>query len=352
MLHPSPTVRKPVQNNSAIDELRYFVAAAKPPRHRTMQEFAEQDFIIPKGEYKNQRLRFSRAPYQRLFLQAVDSGKWTRFAVMGCVQSGKTILAFDIPILYHLFELRETTICGVPQMDIAGDKWRVELLPCIKASPKFKRFLPVRGKGSRAGVSNLESIQFGNGAELKFMSGQGGDEKRSGYTSRVAAITEVDKMDMARESSRETDPISQICERLDSYTAPKRRLYLECTVSIEQGRIWKEYKFGTESRIACPCPLCGEYVTPEREQLRGWQECDSKIDAQQKSYFICPCCNKNLSAEQRRRMNELAVLVHRGQTIAKSGKISGDPPPTDTLGFRWNAFNNLFWTAGDIGAEE
>ncbi len=33
-------------------------------------------------------------------------------------------------------------------------------------------------------------------------------------------------------------------------------------------------------------------------------------------------------------------------------RVTGKPPDTDTLGFRWNAFNNLFWTAADVGARE
>jgi phage terminase large subunit GpA-like protein len=350
-LAPSPTTANPAANPFA-EELQYFLVSARPPRHRTMEEFAEQEFIIPKGEFRGQRLRFSRAPHQRLFFHEVDSGKYSRFAVVGCVQSGKTLMAFVIPILYHIFELKETTICGIPQMDMGGDKWRAELLPSIKAASQFSRYLPTVGRGSRAGVSNLESIQFTNGAELKFMSGQGGDEKRSGYTSRVLAITEVDKMDESRESSRETDPISQMCSRLDSYTARKRRIYLECTVSIEQGRIWQEYQQGTASRLVCPCPHCGEYVTPEREQLRGWQICESKVEAQQKSFFCCPACGQTISEDDRRQMNLAAKLVHRGQSIDKDSVITGEPPLTDTLGFRWNAFNNLFWTPGDIGAEE
>ena len=347
-----PTIPAIHLSESFLQEARFFLEAALPPRHRTMEEFAYQDFVIPKGEFIGQKLRFHRAPYQRLFFREVDSGRWTRFAVIGCVQSGKTIIAYVIPALYHIFELKETVICGVPQMDMAGDKWRNELLPAIKAQQKFSRYMPISGKGSRAGTSNLESIAFTHGKELKFMSGQGGDEKRSGYTSRVAMITEVDKMDEARESSRETDPVSQICSRLDSYTARKRRLYLECTVSIEQGRIWREYQAGTASKICCACPHCGEYVTPEREQLRGWQECKSKVEAQEKSFFCCPACGQPLTLDERRGMNLAARLVHRGQTIDKEGEIHGDPPATDTLGFRWSAFNNLFWSPGDIGAEE
>jgi transposase InsO family protein len=65
-----------------------------------------------------------------------------------------------IPILYHLFELEETVICGLPDMDMASDKWRENLLPAIQSS-RYRELLPKSGGGSRGG--KVESIQFGNG---------------------------------------------------------------------------------------------------------------------------------------------------------------------------------------------
>ncbi len=50
----------------------------------------------------------------------------------------------------------------------------------------------------------VETIQFTNGATLKFMSGGGGDKSRAGFTSRVVVIIETDGMDEAGISSRET----------------------------------------------------------------------------------------------------------------------------------------------------
>jgi hypothetical protein len=45
-------------------------------------------------------------------------------------------------------------------------------------------------------------------------------------------------------------------------------------------------------------------------------------------------------------------LLHEGQTIDDEGIVSGDPPATETLGFRWSAVNNLFLTAGEAAADE
>jgi len=340
-----------LQDKALLGELELCCERARVPRIRSLRQFVESEIIIPEGQYRGLKLRIRRQPYAGLLFDAIDSRQWTRFAIMGPVQSGKTLHGFIIPLLYHLFEYNETVICGVPQMDMAKDKWRDEIRPAIEAS-RFREFLPRYGVGSRGGMSNLESIKFRNGAVLKFMSGHGRDEKRSAFTSRVVIITEVDKMDTAGIGSREADPISQLESRMLSYADQDRRLYLECTVSILEGRIYQEYKTGTASRIAGPCPHCGEYVTPEREHLHEWQEAPSKLDARGAAWFACPSCGEQITESERADMNQQAVLVHRGQTIDKAGTIEGDPPKTDTLGFRWSGFNNLFWAPGTIGAKE
>ncbi|MEZ6130521.1 MAG: hypothetical protein R3C59_17685 [Planctomycetaceae bacterium] len=45
---------------------------------------------------------------------------------------------------------------------------------------------------------------------MRYMTAGGNDKKRSTYTSRVVAITEVDGMDEAGATSREADKVEQI----------------------------------------------------------------------------------------------------------------------------------------------
>ena len=52
-------------------------------------------------------------------LDAFDDPRWWRRFVTGPTQDGKTLLSFCLPILYHLFELREDVIVGVPNIDMA-----------------------------------------------------------------------------------------------------------------------------------------------------------------------------------------------------------------------------------------
>ena len=184
------------------------------------------------------------------------------------------------------------------------------------------------------------------------MSGGGGDKSRAGFTARVVVITETDGMDESGGASREADKITQLEARTRAY-GDRKRIYMECTVSIESGRTWQEYtKVGSESRIVLPCVSCGAWVTPEREHLTGWQDAKDEIAASEGSVFGCPSCGAPWSEKERLEANRGARLVHRGQEISRSGKITGEMPRTRTLGFRWSAVNNAFQSAGDVGADE
>jgi phage terminase large subunit GpA-like protein len=251
--------------------------------------------------------------------------------------------------MYHLFELQETVIIGLPTMQMAQDKWTEDLLPAIEAS-RYCELLPLTGEGSRGGMVK-RAIRFRNDVTLRFMTAGGGDKQRAGYTARILAVTETDGMDEPGETSREADKIEQLEGRTRAYGSSKR-VYLECTASIEKGRIWQEITQGTDSRIFRPCPRCGQYVSPEREHLVGWQEAESELEAADKASWTCPACQSQWTEGERRDAAAQAVLVHSGQRVLPSGDVIGEPPPTKTLGFRWSAIDNPFTTAADLGAEE
>lgn len=321
---------------------------ARAPRLRSMREFAEQEIVLPSGPDEGLRFNCRRQPYTALLFDAIDSDLWNRFVILGPSQSGKSLCGFQIPSAYHLFEVQETIIQALPSMETAKDKWREDLRPVIECT-RYKEYLPEAGPGSRGG--KVEAIKFRNGVTLKYMSGGGGDKRRSSFTARVVVITETDALDESGGSSREADKITQIENRTAAFGNDKR-VYLECTVSIERGRTWREYKESTESRIVIRCPKCRHYVSPERAHLRGWQEAETELQARRQAHFVCPQCSGPWTNRQRVTANRDCKLLHRGQTIDKAGRISGDPPETPTLGFRWSAVHNLFWTAGDIGARE
>jgi len=279
-----------------------YQAVAAEPNAPTMREWAEANIVIPNGPYAGDRFDASLVPWTRLFLDELGAGRWPRSAATGCTQAGKTLIEYAIPTLYHLFGLNETVGCGVPTMEMASDKWREDLKPVIDASPEMRVLLPTKGEGSKGGdVKN--AIKFKNGATLKFFAGGGRDVGRKGFTTRVLAVTEVDELDLVGTTSREADKLSQIEGRLRAFARFNPRTYLESTPTIEHGRIWQEITGGTNSRIVRPCPHCGDWVTPEREHLIGWQDAEDEHTARDNTTWSCPACSEPWTPEQHQAAN-------------------------------------------------
>lgn len=331
-----------------ISELQFLARESRTRQSRTLEEFAVEEIVLPTGPYANQRLRIDRQPFLELLYAEFASGRWSRAFVTGCVQSGKSLGAYVIPTLYHLFEIGEDVILGLPDLNMANDKWTRDFVPVIEKS-RYAHLVPSEGPGSRGG--KVVSVKFKNGAELRFMSGGAGDKGRASYTSRVVALTEVDGMDKAKETSEETDPISQIEARTKAFQ--NRMIYGECTLTTKFGRTYREIKGGSDSRIALPCIYCKAYVTPEREHFAGWEDAIDELEAEDKAVWHCPACGAKWSEDDRRWSNRRgnAKLVHRGQEIDEAGKVYGPIPRTRTLGFRWSAVNNLLVSSSGLGGE-
>jgi len=334
------------------DEYRQMVAGCRAPVLRSIAEFGEQELVIPTGPYAGRLFRREYQPFTGLLLDTIAeahrSHRWNRFFFTGPTQTGKSLFCFVLPCLYHLFELRETVILGVSDSDMGMDKFRNDIRPAIEAGA-YRALLPRVGGASRGGRAH--AITFRNGAELRFMTAGGGDKHRAGYPSRVLVVTETDGFDVVGGTSREADKFSQLEVRLRSW-GNRKLVYAECTVSWATGRTWREYQNGTASRIVRPCPHCGAWVSPERKDLQGWQDAESVVEARRLAHFACPDCARAWSEEERRAANLKGKLLHRGQSIDAAGVIHGEPPETDTLGFRWSAVDNHLLTAGDVGADE
>jgi phage terminase large subunit GpA-like protein len=324
----------------ALEFGRSFARAILPPRMRTMRQFAEEEIVLPNGPHVGESFRTEYQPVAGLWFDAIDSGRWNEFAYTGPTQFGKSLIAEIIPTLYHLFEIGETVIAGVPDLNMAGDKWREDFLPVIERT-QYARHLPRTGRGSR-GAERVEYIAFENGATLRFMAGGGGDAQRKSYTGRVLVVTEADSLDTAGATSVEASKMRQLRGRTRAFgelTGQPPIIYSECTVTVEKGYIWQTVQKGTNSRIELPCPHCGAWVTLERGDLIGWQAAESELEVRSNATFRCSACQTPWSDEERIAANRRARLTHTN-------------PESLVLGFRASAVNNCFVSAREIALGE
>lgn len=346
---PAPRTR----SSTARQIVRELFPRLRPQRPRTLREWAEQEVVLPPGGPRaGRKFNAKWQPVSGLILDALGDPRWNRSALTGPVQSGKSLIGFVIPTLYHLCERRERVIVGLPDLDMAADKWNLDILPVLQES-KYAKFIPDKGPGSR-GAARVVSVKI-NGVPLRFMSAGGGDKSRSGYTAPVVVMTEVDGYDKAGGQSDETDKVSQMEARAKSF-GPRKRIYMECTVTTHEGRIWTEISEGTASRFFIPCPHCHVALAPERDHLQGWKEAENVIQARLDSGIVCPSCSVMWTESDRCAALSRVVLAHRGEDVVsvEDGRlaVTGQPDATDTLGLRYNAALNMIVPLSETAAEE
>lgn len=315
----------------------------RPKKIRTFQEFAEQEIVIPDGRYKNMKFSCDVMPWTREILRVFQEGKFIRYFFTGSRQSGKTLCAFQLPVMYHLFEIEEDVIVGVPKLDLAQGIWKKRLLPIIKKS-KYAEYIPTKGAGSRGG-HKFEEITFNNGATLRFLS------KGMSYTARVIIFTEIDYMDTGGEASREGSPIAQIEECASSYGA-RRRIYGEGITTLETGAAYQEvFITGTGTEIYLKCKKCNNWIVPKRDGLIGWQTAETEKDAARDARYECQECKYPWTEEDRTQALKNPRIMSIGQTI-ENDVVTGDPPDVFTFGMRWNRFHSSLSTMADIASHE
>ena len=143
--------------------------------------------------------------------------------------------------------------------------------------PAGDRAVPLPGAVATAGRrqpgGRVESIQFRNGATLKYMSGGGSDKSRGGFTSRVVVITETDGMDQPGQTSRESDKITQSEARIRP-TAAGSAFIWNARSAPSKGGPGRSIRWDSEPDPV-PCPGCQRWVARAGTPY-GWQGAETR----------------------------------------------------------------------------
>jgi len=321
------------------------------PVRRSLREFLTEDIYLPDGPFKGERFTFKRQPFTGLLVDEIDAARWVEIFVAGPSQSGKTLIAHVVPPVYICAELRRNVVIAMPDMRMVTNKWTVDYLPVFEHSPKLRGLLPTNGPGSRGGTIK-DTVRLANGAIIKFMTAGGDDTARAGFTAEGGVYaTEAARFSHAGKASVESDPLDQLRARMQAMGRRLRRMIVEGTLTTEDEYPWRARVQSTQSRILTQCPHCGDWNSPERQHLVGWEDAGSEIEAAEKAWWGCPACGQEITADERIAANQSARLVHLGQSIDKRGRLVGDPPKTERLWFHWSAWHNLLLSAADIAPD-
>lgn len=339
----------------------YLKARATPRIPLTHRQFAEKYITLPEsGPYGGSKFRIDRQPFTGLLFDAMDDPYWKTVVVTGPVQASKTLCGFVVPTLRDIVELRLDPIIGVPEADMASDKWDIDFVPVLEASPELRWLLPSKGPGSKGGRIK-DRVTLGNGVNVKIMTRGGKATNKAGYTSPRVRITEAAGFSDGAEKDQEADAYRQIVGRMGAFRRndPRRSLIIEGTITVAAQLPWRargsdddEALISSRSRIVSPCPHCGSWISPQREHLVGWQDAESEQEAADQACFLCPECGQAIDDEQRRISMADCRLLHFGQEMTADGTVIGPMPPVTTLWFAWKAWENLLKDAADTAVAE
>lgn len=329
----------------------------RPVKPRTIREFAEAEIVPATGEYQDEPFRCSRQPFTGLLFDEIDRDYWQTIVISGPSQSSKTLSGHVIPTLWQTCELRETTVLGIPEADMADDKWQLDFQPIMNSSPRLRQYLPRRGSGSMGGKIK-DSVELSNGVKIKIMTRGGKDTAKAGFTTRRVNVTEAAGFSHASEASEESDTLRQLFARMRGFPIARRRAIVEGTLTIESELPWRmrgsneDKPTSTMSQLLSPCPHCGGWISPTRDDFVGWQEAETDQQAMELASFFCPMCGEQLTEEDRRESNRDIKLVHVGQHINDKGEIVGETPKLSTLFFHWSQWHNLLIPGSDCAVDE
>lgn len=300
------------------------------------EEFATTKIIVPDGPYAGEKYSLSRQPYSRHWFKAMDTGRYLEGVGVKPTQGGGTLTFVIIPLCKHLCHDRHTNVMGMPDTNMAADKWSVDIKPVILRT-EYADLLPRKGPGSQGGFP--PTITLDGGGVLRFMAAGGGDGQRLGFTGRNLFVTEADSLDAPGKLSVVTDKFSELKGRLSAYLESKQyRIFAECRPTIRTGTIWTLFEGGTQTIIQPKCQMCGEYVVIERENFKGWQDATCVEQARELGRFVCPKCG--------------SIWEERDRKNAVRESIAVNTRESNRFSLRVSAVHNFFVGSEDIAEAE
>lgn len=317
----------------------------------------------PDGPKGGQRYRDEWQPVLGVLWDELDKNIWQEVAVTGPAQASKSFGALVVPTLRDVIALEVSPIVGVPEADMFADKWQKDFSPVVEASPALRQLLPESGSGARGGRVR-DMVTFTNSQSIKVMSRGGKATNKAGFTSQRLRITEAAGFSEASqsESDEEADSYRQLVARLGAFDFmdPRRLVLIEGTGTIEDHLPWRlrggddddEILISSKSRLESPCPHCEKFISPERENLVGWKDAKTAIEAYERARFMCPACGDTIDDDQRHLSLSDVRLVHFGQEITAGGDVVGPRPSVPRLWFRWSAWHNCLVNAGTTAVAE
>lgn len=266
-------------------------------------------------------------PWCRGVVQAATSGRWSpgksylEIVLQWAARTFKTGITHALLLAAAHF-VPQPALLGAPTERLIRRHIKRKLYPMFEACKPLRGGLPPSARRSQYTLDYEGGYIQGAWA--------GSDTQLADFSARISAANEYDKWPGGE--SDEGDPGDQFHARSSEFLD---RLNLkESTPTIrDRSRIERDRLQGTDSRFWVPCPHCRKFqilkwgtgdprgggVMWERTE-NGEQDIDRARDT---ARYVCEHCGKEISDHHKPRMNRQGEWAHRGQFVARGGKVQG-----------------------------
>lgn len=279
---------------------------------------------FPDGERRGEFWDPATEPSQIAMIMEFDDPYWEEIIDVAPSQRGKSLRSILLPMLRALCELSENYVYVMPSLDKLNQHWMSKLRPAIVAAG-YGAWLPSKGPGSEGGRPSALAFTHPRTGKIGYLffqaAGTGG--KETALASNTARFMGYDESDDASSSAQ----LELAKKRTKAFRSS--RVFFASTINERKERdghpILALYEDSSKSRMWYACPFCAAYQPLEPDHLK-FDDLEAK--------YICAHCKAAWEEKDRRKALRKWKLVHHGQTVDLSGKVSGDRPSKRTLGVR------------------
>lgn len=314
--------------------LRTLLDGFRIRRRRGLREWLEAEMTVPEGALQGQRYRCDSRPWVAALIPYLEQHRQIWLAAVP--RTGKSLLGAGIGG-YHADEFRESVQIVGPEERITIGFYQDKIERAFTANPRLRSLFPAKyGAAKRPD----DDIRLTNGAVLRL---RFNPKSIRSYDASCLICTEASMM---KETSDETDTLTLAQRRQDDHRGGYQ--FFESTMTRAGNRFAREIKAGTDSRLHCACPGCGEYFEAgargeadeegggiKRWYVQGWDvENRGNVDA----YICCPHCERKITDADRPGMLKAIRVVHTN-------------PSAHAFSVTVNWFHTK-WTVQDVGLAE
>jgi phage terminase large subunit GpA-like protein len=275
--------------------LRAAAQAVLPDPELRLDEWSEQNVVVPKGSAFAGPYRLSHTPYARRILQALSPGHpAARIVAMVASQMLKTQVFICAALGW--MHSAPANILALEPTDGLAKRLSARVSKSVEACHAMDGVIaPPRSRDKR---NTIDAKEFDGGT--LYITTAGAEANLAEIAARYLFCDEVDRKGWESEASGEGDKVKLAEARLTTYEGISKAYEVSSPTILGASKIHSLFLQGTQERYHVPCPHCGHLHELVRENFK--YHVDEESGRVEYAHFVCPECGSIIEEHDKATM--------------------------------------------------